>query len=112
MALALAANANTHLTTTASSRAIAKQTRLARSAVKNALHSLATRCLIATRQGSATRPGAHLLNFLATQRWASYRATPGPTGNPAWSLSRPTPRSKHGTSRRRRAPWPLAQMVD
>lgn len=63
--LATIQNPQTH-TAIASSREIADSTRLARSNVQRALDSLARRSLIATRQGTSTRPAAHLLNWTQT----------------------------------------------
>ena len=47
----------------ASTREIAAETRLARSAVVGAVRSLTARKLIVTRQGTPTRAGAYRLSF-------------------------------------------------
>jgi hypothetical protein len=76
--LYLATVQNPHTRTArASSRQIAAATRLARDSVQRALDSLARRCLIATRQGSATSPACHLLNWTQT---TAFRG--GPTIRP------------------------------
>lgn len=50
----------------ASSREIGSSIGSDRSAVKRALHSLCARKLIATREGTSTKPAVHQLNFLET----------------------------------------------
>lgn len=51
--------------------------------LQSALDSLSERAIITTRQGTATRPSVHLLNFLDTVRIGGVTATPPPTENTA-----------------------------
>jgi len=86
----------------ASSRQLAKATRLSRSNVQRALDSLNQRCLIATREGTATRSGSYLLNFTHTVAFkggltvgpppAQMSLSGGPVvGPPVWATLPPVP---------------------
>lgn len=81
--LALIADPLDH-TSKASSRRIAEATRLGRRAVQRAVDSLTRRCLVTTRQGTATKPSGYLLNFTQTVALA-----PGVAGTPPVRTSCP-----------------------
>lgn len=62
----------------AGSRELASACKLERRNVVRALDSLATRCLITTRQGTTTTPAIHRVNILDTKKIPGVKETPPP----------------------------------
>src|SRR5580700_177223 len=87
--LARRAQRNPHKSTKASSRELATACGLARSKTVAALDSLCARCLITTRQGTATSPSAHQVNFLLTTKMGGPLTGPPQAGR--WSPKETTP---------------------
>lgn len=75
---------------TVSSRDLAKACKIARSAIVPALDSLTARGLLTSRQGTATKPAVHQVNFLLTARFPTLKGGPvtGPPPTDEWSCNR------------------------